>query len=62
MDKIDLTQYTDNELSMVVFNDSGLYRMRHDSDLISELEEVFTFTPCQLLVLLDDLKGELECI
>jgi len=62
MDKIDLTQYTDNELSMVVFNDSGLYRMRHDSGLISELEEVFTFTPCQLLVLLDDLKGELECI
>jgi len=62
MDKIDLTQYTDNELSMVVYNDSGLYSMRHDSDLISELEEVFTFTPCQLLVLLDDLKGELECI
>jgi len=62
MDKIDLTQYTDNELSMVVYNDQGLYSMRHDSDLISELEEVFTFTPCQLLVLLDDLKGELECI
>jgi len=62
MDKIDLTQYTDNELSLVVYNDSGLYSMRHDSDLISELEEVFTFTPCQLLVLLDDLKGELECI
>ena len=59
MDKIDLTQYTDNELSMVVYNDQGLYSMRHDSDLISELEEVFTFTPCQLLVLLDDLKGEL---
>ena len=55
---IDLTQYTDNELSMVVFNDEGLYSMRHDSDLIAELEEVFTFTPCQLLVLLDDLKGE----
>ena len=60
MDKIDLTQYTDNELSMVVYNDQGLYSMRHDSDLISELEEVFTFTPCQLLVLLDDLRGELS--
>ncbi len=58
MDKVDLTQYTDNELSMVVYNDSGLYSMRHDSDLISELEEWFNFTPCQLLVLLDDLKGE----
>ena len=57
MDKVDLTQYTDNELSMVVYNDSGLYSMRHDSDLISELEEWFNFTPCQLLVLLDDLKG-----
>lgn len=55
---IDLTEYSDRELSMVVYNDSGLYRMRHDSDLIDELQEVFNFTPCQLLVLLDDLKGE----
>ena len=62
MDKVDLTQYTDNELSMTVYNDIGLYSMRHDSDLIAELEEVFNFTPCQLLVLLDDLRGELECI
>jgi len=62
MDKVDLTQYTDNELSMVVYNDSGLYSMRHDSGLISELEEWFNFTPCQLSVLLDDLEEELECI
>ena len=55
---IDLTEYSDRELSMVVYNDSGLYSMRHDSDLTSVLEEYCIFTPCQLLVLLDDLKGE----
>jgi len=57
---IDLTEYSDRELSLVVYNDQGLYNCRHDSDLIDELEEVFTFTPCQLLVLLDDLRGELS--
>ena len=57
---IDLTEYSDRELSMVVFNDQDLYSMRHDDDLIDILSEYFKFTPCQLLTLIFDLETEQE--
>jgi hypothetical protein len=57
---IDLTEYTDRELSLVVFNDQDLYSMRHDDDFIDFLSEYFTFTPCQLLTLVFDLETDLE--
>jgi len=58
----DLTNYSDEELSLQVFNDEGLYNMRHDTLLHELLSEFFTFTYEQEQVLIqdlhDDLKGE----
>jgi len=59
---IDLTQYNDNELSLVVYNDEGLYDMRRDSDLISVLEEYYIFTDTQLAKLIKDLSYGYGCL
>lgn len=56
--KQDLTQYSDNELSMWVFNDEYLYKMRKRSELEDILQEYFIFTPEQFEVLTQDLQDE----
>jgi len=48
----DLTGYSTHELSLRTFNDEGLYNMRHDSDLLDMLTELFIFT--------DEQREELE--
>lgn len=58
--KQDLTQYSENELSLLVFNDEGLYLMRRKSYFFETLEEFFIYTPEQLDVLKEDLKADLE--
>ena len=58
----DLTRYSDDELSLNVFNDEYFYIERHNADyLIALCNEEFIFTPEQLAVLMQDLtndKGE----
>jgi len=49
--KQDLTLYSDDELSLIVMNDEGLYLQRKLPNFISTLKEIFTFTPEQLAVL-----------
>lgn len=56
----DLTQYSDNELSLQVFNDEYLYNFRHVDYLEEILEELFLFTDEQLHVLKGDLADDLE--
>lgn len=60
MNKQDLTQYSDSELSMVVFNDEYLYNMRHKPYLKYTLDELFIYTPDQLDELENDLMEEME--
>jgi hypothetical protein len=60
MKKEDLTIYNDEELSLRVFNDEGLYRMRKNSQLIGLLNDLFIFTEDQLEILEQDLKDDLE--
>jgi len=60
MSKQDLTQYSDNELSLLVFNDEGLYKQRHRSYFIDDIKEFFIFTDEQLEVLQQDLQDELD--
>lgn len=55
-EKQDLREYSDNELSLIVFNDEYLYRMRHKEYLFEELDEFFLYTQDQL----DTLKQDLE--
>lgn len=56
--KQDLTQYSENELSLQVFNDEGLYNIRHRGYLFETLKSLFIFTDEQLKVLTQDLKDD----
>lgn len=58
--KQDITQYSDDELSLIVFNDEGLYRFRNSASLEDTLRDFFIFTDEQLQVLKDDLENEEE--
>jgi hypothetical protein len=59
MKKQDLTQYSDDELSLVVMNDEYFYKIR--KSILrdpSQLNEWFIFTDDQLEVLKTDLQEE----
>lgn len=58
MKKQDLREYSDAELSLMVFNDEGLYRMRHRRGLFEILDELFIYTDEQLETLKEDLEDE----
>lgn len=61
MKKQDLREYSDNELSLWVFNDESLYRMRRS--LLKDqsiLNECFEYTSEQLDVLIQDINDDLE--
>jgi len=60
MNKQDLTRYSDDELSLVVFNTERLYIMRTSVDLLDEVAMFFYYTPKQLEVLIHDLAEEFE--
>lgn len=57
----DLREYSDSELSLRVFNEEWLYKMRHYGrrGFIEILEEYFIFTQAQQDELEDDLEEEL---
>lgn len=57
---VDIREYSDNELSMLVFNDESLYNMRHLSNLESILREIYIFSDDQLEVLKVDVEMDLE--
>jgi len=62
MNKQDLRQYSDNELSLLVFNDEGLYKMRHKRYFMETINDLFVYTSDQLSVLEEDLAEDLkEC-
>ena len=55
----DITQYSDDELSLLVFNDEHLYRMRHnDKHLARHLNDQYIYTIDQLRVLQDDIEED----
>lgn len=56
----DVREYSENELSLRVFNDEGLYLMRHTSFLIEYIKTIFVFSDRQLEVLVLDLIDEKE--
>lgn len=64
--KKDLKEYSDQELSLIVMNDEGLYQMRRSilqdckAGRPSILAELFEYTDEQLEVLEQDLKDDLE--
>ena len=58
MEKQDITQHSDQELSLLVFNDEYLYLRRHLPSFIELIKEMFIFTDEQLQVLIEDLEEE----
>ncbi len=61
MEKQDLREFSDRELSLMVFNDEGLYLMRRNqAALLEVLNELFIYTSEQLKELETDLKEDLE--
>lgn len=62
MGKTNLTSYSENELSLNVFNEESLYRVRHTACLMDIIDETFEYTEDQKEVLLKDLAEDLrEC-
>lgn len=59
MSKQDIREYTDSELSLLVFNDESLYKQRHRSDFINVIDELFIYRTEQLEELKNDLAEDL---
>ena len=62
MNKTDLREYSDEELSLLVMNDYGLYMMRRQPlrHLRANLEELFIFTTEQWADLVETIEADLE--
>lgn len=59
--KQDLREYSDNELSLLVFNDETLYKLRRQFLIGTELlDDMFLYTNEQLETLIEDIKQDLE--
>jgi hypothetical protein len=59
--KQNITEYSDEELSMLIFNDETLYRMRRSIlKNPSILDDFFEYNHDQLMNLIDDIKDDLE--
>ena len=56
----DCRQYSDNELSMIVFNDEFLYNQRHRMNEVLLSEMGIKYTSEQYTVLLDDIAEDIE--
>lgn len=59
--KKNITEYSEDELSLLVMNDEGLYNLRRNHDLLKEvLDSCYVYTPNQMAVLEYDLMSDEE--
>ena len=58
--RIDLTNYSENELSLITYNTEDIYNMRFQAKFIDVLKIFYRFTENQLKVLIIDLENELN--
>ena len=58
--KESLYRFSDDELSLRVFNEESLYLRRHERGFIRELSSIFQYTNKQLAVLRVDLQDDKE--
>jgi hypothetical protein len=56
--KTDITEYSENELRLLVFNDEYLYGMRHRRGFLDTIAEKYTYTELQLDVLKENLRSD----
>ena len=61
MSKQDLTEYSEDELSLFVMNDECLYRMRREFlRSTNVLDDCFIYTSEQLDILREDIESDLN--
>ena len=61
MNKVNLTNYSDNELSLLVMNDEDYYiQMENPKLLLETLYQDFIYTDKQLKVLIDTMREDFE--
>jgi hypothetical protein len=61
MKKQDLREYSENELSLQVFNDEYLYKQRRNlNNLKNSLDEFFLYTDEQFKILKQDILDDLN--
>lgn len=53
---IDLTEYSSNELSLQVYNNEALYKIRFSRDLAIKINSMYKYTQAQLQQLTWDLN------
>jgi len=58
-DRTDITEYSDSELSLLVFNTEYLYEQRHSKGFDEVLDQLFIYTPKQWQELIADLQDDL---
>ena len=58
MSRQNITQYTDRELALIVYNHPFWYHSRFSSELIQMINDAFIYRPCQLDHLKQTLKEE----
>ena len=58
---IDLTGYNKGELSRVVYNDEGFYKMRFDYSLLKDvLNTIYDYSPEQIQDLKESIENEIS--
>lgn len=60
MERIDLTEFSDQELSLQVFNDEALYSVRKEKWFLDFIKDRFFYTKMQLEILIGDLTDDDE--
>ena len=61
MNKVNITNYSDNELSLLVMNDEDYYiQMENPKLLLETLYQDFIYTDKQLKVLIDTMREDYE--
>lgn len=58
IEKVDLTEFSDRELSLQVYNTEALYNVRKEEWFIRFIKYHFDFTQMQLEILIEDLTQE----
>ena len=58
--RTDITNYSENELSLIVYNTEDIYNCRFSLVFIQILRAFYRFTEKQLDILLNDLCDELK--
>lgn len=56
----DIRQYSDRELSLIIFNTEHLYRAMHRPNFLAVIQDCFLYNDNQMVTLIADIEEDLE--